>query len=470
MSDHATGASPDGPAPQTGLPVAGPAAAGGPPGRRVVIMGAGGRDFHDFNTVFRDDPHHEVVAFTAAQIPGIDDRRYPPSLAGARYRDGIPIVAESRLAPMIADLRVDEVVLSYSDLAHVEVMHRASLVLAAGADFRLLGPDATMLDAAVPVIAVCATRTGCGKSQTTRVIARLLLAEGRRVVVVRHPMPYGRLDDMAVQRFAGLTDIDAAHPTIEEREEYEAAVGLGVVVYAGVDYAAILAAAEDEADVIVWDGGNNDLPFFRPDLMVTVSDALRPEHGRTHHPGEANLRRADVVVVNKVDAATEAEVARAVAVAREVNPTAPVVRTASPVTLDPGPSLAGARVLVVEDGPTITHGGMPVGAGTVAARAAGAELVDPRPSAVGSVAGTFAAHPHIGPVLPAMGYGDRQLADLAATIAAVDCDAVVVGTPVDLARLIDIPRPVRRARYESADAGSPTLAEVVTPHLRRWWP
>ncbi|HEX6421581.1 MAG TPA: cyclic 2,3-diphosphoglycerate synthase [Acidimicrobiales bacterium] len=438
--------------------------------RRVVILGAGGRDFHDFNTVYRDDPGHEVVAFTATQIPGIDDRRYPASLAGPLYPDGIPIVPEDRLADLVAEAGVDDVALCYSDLSHVEVMHIGSRVLATGAGFRLHGPGATMLRAAVPVVAVGATRTGCGKSQTTRAIARLLLAEGRRVVVVRHPMPYGRLDAMAVQRFASLADIDTAHPTIEEREEYEAATALGVVVYAGVDYQAILRAAEAEADVIVWDGGNNDMPFYRPDLMVTVADALRPGDGLTHHPGEANLRRADVVVVNKVDAAAPGDVARVVEDACRVNPGAMVVRTASPVTLDPGPSLAGARVLVIEDGPTITHGGMPFGAGTVAARGAGAaELVDPRPAAVGSIAETYARYPHIGAVLPAMGYGDAQLADLAATIAAVDCDAVVVGTPIDIARLVDISHPVRRARYESADAGSPTLAEAVLPRIRAWW-
>jgi len=446
---------------------AGPA---GPTTRRVVIMGAGGRDFHDFNTVYRDDPDREVVAFTATQIPGIDDRRYPASLAGPRYPDGIPIVPEARLADLVEQSGVDEVVLSYSDLPHVEVMHRASLVLATGADFLLLGPHATMLDTATKVIAVCATRTGCGKSQTTRAIARMLVAEGRRVVVVRHPMPYGQLDAMVVQRFASLADIDAAHPTIEEREEYESAVALGVVVYAGVDYEAILRAAEAEADVIIWDGGNNDMPFFRPDVMVTVADALRPGDGLTHHPGEANLRLADVVVVNKVDAAEPSDVSRVFTEVHAVNPDAQIVLTASPVTLDAGPPLDGKRVLVIEDGPTITHGGMPFGAGTVAARAAGAsELVDPRAAAVGSIADTYASNPHIGAVLPAMGYGDEQLADLAATIAATDCDAVVVGTPIDIARLIDIPHPVRRARYESADAGSPTLAEVLMPHVRQWW-
>jgi predicted GTPase len=361
------------------------------------------------------------------------------------------------------------VVFAYSDLPHVEVMHRASLVLAAGAGFRMLAPSATMLRSTAKVIAVCATRTGCGKSQTVRAIARLLLAEGRRVVAVRHPMPYGDLEAMAVQRFATLADIDASDPTVEEREEYEAIVGEGVVLYAGVDYAAILRAAEAEADVVLWDGGNNDLPFFRPDLMITVADALRPGDGLTHHPGEANLRMADVVVVNKVDAA-DADPERVVAEATAVNPAAIVVRTASPVTLAAGPDLAGARVLVIEDGPTITHGGMPFGAGTTAARAGGAgELVDPRSAAVGSIAETYRTYPHIGAVLPAMGYGAAQLADLEATIAAVDCDVVVIGTPMDLGRLLAIRQPVRRVTYDSADAGSPTLAEVVRERTSSWW-
>ena len=444
-------------------------AAGAGPSRRVVIMGAGGRDFHDFAQLFRDDPRTHVVAFTAAQIPGIDDRTYPASLAGPRYPDGIPIVPEARLASLIAEEGVDEVVFAYSDLPHVEVMHRASAVLAAGAGFRLAAPNATMLRSSARVIAVCATRTGCGKSQTVRAIARLLLAEGRRVVAVRHPMPYGDLEAMAVQRFATLADIDASDPTVEEREEYEAIVAEGVVLYAGVDYTAILRAAEAEADVVLWDGGNNDLPFFRPDLMITVADALRPGDGLTHHPGEANLRMADVVVINKVDA-PGADPDRVELDASGVNPSATVVRTASPVTLGDGPDLAGARVLVIEDGPTITHGGMPFGAGTAAARAAGVgELVDPRSAAVGSIAETYARYPHIGAVLPAMGYGAAQLADLEATIAAVACDAVVIGTPMDLGRLVEIRQPVRRVTYASADAGSPTLAEVLRERTRFWW-
>jgi predicted GTPase len=437
--------------------------------RTVVIMGAGGRDFHDFATVFRGDPHVRVAAFTAAQIPGIDGRVYPPSLAGPGYPDGIPILAEAQLPEIVAREGVDEVVLAYSDLSHEDVMHKASIALAAGADFRLLGPKATMLRSRRPVVAVCAVRTGCGKSQTTRRIGRLLLEAGLRVALVRHPMPYGDLERMRVQRFASLDDIDAADPSVEEREEYEEPVQAGMVMYAGVDYAEILHRAEEEADVVIWDGGNNDFSFYVPDLLVTVLDPLRPGHELRYHPGETNLRMADVVVVNKVDSAEPDAVAQVVADVEAVNPRATVVRAASPVDLAPGPSLAGRRVLVVEDGPTITHGGMPFGAGVVAARQAGAtELVDPRPYAVGSIAATYARYPDIGPVLPAMGYGDAQLADLGETIRAVPCDAVVVGTPMDLGRLVDFGHPYRRATYELREVGSPTLADVLTPHLAKW--
>ncbi|MEZ5261133.1 MAG: hypothetical protein R2755_05005 [Acidimicrobiales bacterium] len=439
--------------------------------RRIVIMGAGGRDFHNFNVRYRDDPDVEVVAFTAAQIPGIDDRRYPAVLAGPRYPNGIAVRPEAELAALLAGGNVDAVELAYSDLSHEEVMHRASLVLAAGADFVLAGPSHTILRSTKPVLAVCATRTGCGKSQTARYTAGLLRAAGLRPVLIRHPMPYGDLAAMRVQRFASQADIDAAGPTIEEREEYEAPVRAGFVLYAGVDYEAILRAAEAEADVIVWDGGNNDLPFYRPDVLVTVTEALRPGHELRYHPGEANLRAADVVVVNKVDAAADVDVASVVASVASVNPTAVVVRTASPVSLDAGPSLAGRRVLVVEDGPTLTHGGMAFGAGTVAARHAGArELVDPRPYAVAEVAATFARFPHLGPVLPAMGYGAAQQAALRATIMATPCDVVVAGTPIDLARVLGLPaeRPVRRVSYGLADHGHPTLAEALAPWLARW--
>jgi predicted GTPase len=439
------------------------------PVRRIVVMGAGGRDFHDFTMVFRDDPASTVVAFTAAQIPGTADRVYPPVLAGPRYPGGIPIVPEERLVELIRDRGVDEVVLAYSDLSHADVMHKASVVLAAGADFRLLGPDRTTLRARVPVVAVCAVRTGCGKSQISRAVSRLLREAGLRVVVVRHPMPYGDLERMRVQRFASIADIDASDPTIEEREEYEQHVAAGLVVYAGVDYGEILRRAEGEADVIVWDGGNNDLPFFAPDVHITVADPLRAGHETAYHPGEANLRLADVVVINKVDHADPDAVDRVAATVRAVNPNAAVVRTASPVTLDPGPELAGRRVLVVEDGPTLTHGGMAYGAGTVAAREAGVTaFVDPRPYAVGSIAETFAAYPSIGCVLPAMGYGDAQLADLGATIRAVPCDAVIVGTPVDLGRIVDLGHPARRATYTVTAVGSPSIADVLAPHVDAW--
>jgi predicted GTPase len=439
--------------------------------RRVIIMGAGGRDFHVFNTCYRGVADVRVVAFTATQIPGIADRVYPPVLAGPGYPEGIPIRAEEELEEIARWEAVDEIVFAYSDLSHEDVMHQASRALATGADFRLAGPRATMLPSAKPVVAVCAARTGCGKSQTTRRIGRVLLDAGLRVALVRHPMPYGDLEQMRVQRFASLADIDAADPTIEEREEYEAPVRAGMLMYAGVDYAEILEAAAAEADVIVWDGGNNDFPFVVPDLHVTVLDPLRPGHELRYHPGETNLRLADVAVVNKVDAAREADVAEVVANVQRVNPHATVVRAASPVVLEPGPSLEGARVLVVEDGPTITHGGMPFGAGTVAARAAGAaELVDPRPFAVGSIRDTFAAYPSIGAVLPAMGYGTDQLRDLEATIRATGCDAVVTGTPIDLGRLIEPGRPVRAARYELEELGSPTLEDILAPLVAKWRP
>jgi predicted GTPase len=431
--------------------------------RNVIVMGAGGRDFHDFNVVFREDPECRVVAFTAAQIPGIDDRRYPASLAGALYPDGIPIVPEERLEELVHEHAVDEVVLAYSDLAHVDVMHKASRVLAAGADFRLLGPRATMLVATKPVVAVTAVRTGCGKSQTSRRVGQILVAAGLRVALVRHPMPYGDLTSMAVQRFASLDDLDAAHPTIEEREEYELPVRLGMTVYAGVDYGAILAQAEAEADVVIWDGGNNDFSFFAPDLTIVVVDPMRPGHELAYHPGETNLRLADAVVVNKIESAAVGDVEHVLEDIRAVNPDAPVVFARSPVRLEPGPSLEGKRVLVVEDGPTLTHGGMAFGAGTVAARAAGAAaLVDARPYAVGSIADVLARYPDVD-VLPAMGYSDGQLADLAATIDACECDVVVTGTPIDLSRLIHSRHPIRHAAYELEEAGGVSLADVLEP-------
>jgi predicted GTPase len=434
--------------------------------RTVVIMGAGGRDFHDFNTVFRNDPDTRVVAFTATQIPGIAGRVYPPALAGSYYPDGIPIRPEEELPAIIGDHHVDEVVLAYSDLSHEEVMHKASAVLAAGADFRLLGPRATMLRSARPVVAISAVRTGAGKSQTSRRVGRILLDAGLRVALVRHPMPYGDLERMRIQRFATLADIDASNPTIEEREEYEEPVRQGMVMYAGVDYRGILDRAEHEAEVIVWDGGNNDVPFFTPDLHICVADPLRPGHELGYHPGETNLRMADVVVINKVDSAEPAAVAAVTANVAAVNPRATVIRAASPVTLEPGPCLAGARVLVVEDGPTLTHGGMPYGAGTVAARQAGAtSFVDPRPYAVGSIAETFHAYPSIGLVLPAMGYSQRQIEELRATIDAADCEVVVAGTPIGLRRVVGTARAVRQARYELRELGHPDLTDVLAPIL-----
>ena len=439
--------------------------------RNVIIMGAGGRDFHNFNTVFRDDPETQVVAFTATQIPGIADRIYPPTLAGELYPDGIPIRPESELSALVREHGVDEVILAYSDLAHETVMHKASLVLSTGADFRLLGPDATMLGSTKPVIAVCAVRTGCGKSQTSRAVGRALIDAGLRVALVRHPMPYGDLEAMRVQRFETVEEIDASHPTVEEREEYEEPVRLGMVMYAGVDYEAILRQAEEEADVIVWDGGNNDLPFYRPDLLIVVADPLRPGHELRYHPGETNLRLADIVVINKVDTAAADDVEAVVKNVQEVNPLAQLIFAESPPVLDDGPDLRGKSVLVVDDGPTLTHGGMPFGAGLVAARRAGAaQIVDPRPYAVGSLRDLFEKWPQLTNVLPAMGYSDEQLGELEQTINAAECDIVVSGTPIDLGRLIDSRHPIRHVRYELGELGHPTIADVVAPIVAKATP
>jgi predicted GTPase len=432
--------------------------------RKVIIMGAGGRDFHNFNVVFRDDPDTDVVAFTATQIPGIDQRSYPPALAGPRYPQGIPIRPEEELTQLIRQHDADEVILAYSDLKHETVMHKASIVLAAGADFRLLGPDATYLHSSKPVVAVCATRTGCGKSQTSRKVGQTLLDAGLKVALVRHPMPYGDLEAMRVQRFASLDDIDASNPTVEEREEYEEPVRMGMVMYAGVDYEAILRQAEEEADVVIWDGGNNDFPFFAPDLLIVVADPLRPGHELLYHPGEANLRMADVVVINKVDSAEAHNVEQVVENVETVNPMATLVFAKSPPRLDFGPDLLGKLVLVVDDGPTLTHGEMPFGAGLVAARNAGAaKIVDPRPYAVGSLERVFTKWPQLTNVLPAMGYSDEQLHELEQTINAVDCDVVVTGTPIDLTRLIKSRHAIRRVRYELEEVGEPTIADVLQP-------
>ena len=435
---------------------------------RTLIMGAAGRDFHNFNVVYRDDSRYEVVGFTAAQIPNIVGRRYPQELAGARYPEGIPIFDEADLDRLIRQLSVRQVVFSYSDVSYAYVMHRAAIAIAAGADFVLLGPSATMLTSRKPVIAVCAVRTGAGKSQTTRRIARLLLERGLRVAVVRHPMPYGDLVAQRVQRFATLADLACQHCTIEEMEEYEPHIVSGSVVYAGVDYAAILGEAEVNADVIVWDGGNNDLPFYRPDLHIVVADPLRLGNELTFHPGEANLRMADVVVINKVDTATPAATEELRAHIRGANPGAVVIEAASPVTADHPDLITGRSVLVVEDGPTLTHGGMQFGAGTVLARAFHArEIVNPRPFAVGGIADMYRAYPAIGPVLPAIGYGDQQVRDLEATIDRVPCEVVVVGTPIDLRRLVHISKPVVRARYELQEIGQPDLAQVISDRLQR---
>jgi predicted GTPase len=432
--------------------------------RKVIIMGAGGRDFHNFNVAFRDDPNTEVVAFTATQIPGIDERIYPVSLAGPRYPHGIPIRPEEVLRELIHEFGVDEVILCYSDLKHETVMHKASIVLAAGADFRLMGPNATMLDSSKPVVAVCATRTGCGKSQTSRKVGQALLDAGLKVALVRHPMPYGDLEAMRVQRFATIEDIDASHPTVEEREEYEEPVRMGMIMYAGVDYEAILRSAEQEADVVIWDGGNNDFSFFAPDLLIVVADPLRPGHELLYHPGETNLRMADVVVINKVDSAEAHNVEQVVENVESVNPMATLVFAKSPPKLDDGADLLGKLVLVVDDGPTLTHGEMPFGAGLVAARNAGAaKIIDPRPYAVGSLKDVFAKWPQLTNVLPAMGYSDEQLHELEQTINAADCDVVVTGTPIDLTRLIKSRHPIRHVRYELEEVGTPTISDVLGP-------
>lgn len=436
--------------------------------RRVVILGAAGRDFHNFNVVYRSDPGTVVVAFTAAQIPGIAGRRYPPALAGRLYPEGIPIVSETELEALSGDQRVDEVVFAYSDLPHEQVMHLASRALASGADFMLLGPHRTMLTSSRPVIAVTAVRTGCGKSAIARWLSRRLRAGGRRVAVLRHPMPYGDLLQERVQRFASVADLAAACCTIEEREEYEPHIALGNVVFAGVDYAAILADAEKDTDIIVWDGGNNDFPFIRPDLHIVVADALRPRQIATHHPGETVARMADILIINKVDAAPPGNVEAATAALRAVNETAPVLQAASPVRLDDPAAVAGRRVLVIEDGPTITHGGMAHGAGFVAAKAAGAAtIVDPRSSAAPDLKAVFSAYPHIGAVVPAVGYSPAQLHALAATINGSAAEVVVSATPVDLARLIRVDKPIVRAHYDYAEIGTPGLSQFIEAFLSR---
>ena len=433
---------------------------------KVIILGAAGRDFHNFNVAFRDDPATEVIAFTAAQIPGIAGRRYPAALAGERYPGGIAIVPETELESLVRERGVTHVVFAYSDVTHLHVMHTASRALAAGADFMLLGPRSTMLRARLPVIAISAVRTGCGKSQTARYLSRRLRGLGLRIAVIRHPMPYGDLERERVQRFANRADLDAAHCTIEEREEYEPHLAAGTMVFAGVDYAAVLARAESESDIILWDGGNNDFPFVRPDLHVVLVDTLRAGDETAYHPDEAVLRMADVVVAAKADAAGVSDVDCVMQSARRTNPDATVVRGGSPVTLDDVNAVRGKRVLAIEDGPTVTHGGMRYGAAFVAATRAGATIVDPRAWAAPELAAVYAQYPHIGPVLPAMGYSPRQVEALRATIERAEVDVVVAGTPVDLAALVRITRPLVRARYEFAEMDDPGLWGEVQRFLK----
>jgi predicted GTPase len=434
---------------------------------RILIMGAAGRDFHDFNLCFRDNPAYDVVAFTATQIPNIEKRTYPRELAGQLYPNGIPIYPESALNDLIHDLSVDQVIFAYSDVPHEYVMHKASQVLAVGADFRLLGAKETMLKSKVPVVAVCAVRTGSGKSQTTRRTADILRQMGKKLVVVRHPMPYGDLVNQASQRFASYEDLDKNDCTIEEREEYEPHLDRGSIVYAGVDYERILRQAEEEAEVVLWDGGNNDLPFFKPDLHIVVADPHRAGHELRYHPGEANLRMADVVVINKIDTSEPDKVELIRHNVMAVNPRAVVVDAASPIFLDDPDAIRGCKVLVVEDGPTLTHGEMSFGAGVVAARRFNAaEIVDPRPYAVGSIAETYQKYPNTGPVLPAMGYGTKQVHDLQETINATPCDLVIIATPIDLRRVVKINRPTQRVRYELQEIGRPTLQDVLSAQFQ----
>lgn len=428
----------------------------------ILIMGAAGRDFHNFNVCFRDNAAYKVVAFTATQIPNIEGRIYPAALAGSLYPKGIPIFPESALSQLIKEFSVDQVIFAYSDVSHETVMHKASVALAAGADFRLLGPKATMLKSSKPVVAICAVRTGSGKSQTTRAVASALKAMDKRVVVIRHPMPYGDLARQAVQRFASMEDLAREDVTIEEREEYEPHIARGSVVYAGVDYEKILRRAEAEADIILWDGGNNDLPFYDPDVLFVVADPHRPGHELSFHPGETNLRMADVVVINKIDTAGEEDVERVRENVRAANPKAIIISAASPISVEDEKAIHGKRVLVVEDGPTLTHGDMKYGAGVIAAKKFGAsQIVDPRAYAVGSIKQTFEKYPQTGTVLPAMGYSLEQIAELEATINAAPVDLVLIATPIDLRRIIKIKHPSVRVEYELEEIGSPTVAEVL---------
>ena len=430
--------------------------------KKVIIMGAAGRDFHNFNTYFRDNPNFQVVAFTATQIPDIAGRKYPAALAGKLYPEGIPIFAEEDLDNLIKKHGVTKVYFSYSDVSHEYVMHKASQVQAAGASFVLLGPHDTMIKSKKPLVSVCAVRTGCGKSQTSRKVSKILKAKGHQVAAIRHPMPYGDLEKQKVQRFAAYDDLDKHECTIEEREEYEPYIKNGLIVYAGVDYEAILREAEKEADVILWDGGNNDFPFYRSDLEIVVVDPHRPGHEMLYYPGETNFRRADVLVVNKLNTAPQENVDKIMANIKKINPSAVIIRANSPIIVENGERIRGKRVLVIEDGPTVTHGGMAFGAGFVAAQQYGAaKIVDPRPAAVGSIKKTFEKYNHLEKVLPAMGYGEAQVKELSETIAGTDCDLIVSGTPIDLNRLVKTRQPLLSIGYELEEIGTPTLEDVL---------
>jgi predicted GTPase len=425
-------------------------------------MGAAGRDFHNFNVFFRDNQEFEVVAFTATQIPGIDDKKYPAELAGSLYPEGIPIHSEDDLAQIIKEHDVNQVILAYSDLSHEDVMHKASKVLACGADFRLMGTKNTKISSKVPIISICAVRTGCGKSQTTRKVCDILKAKGKKVVAIRHPMPYGNLVVQAVQRFENYEDLDKHDCTIEEREEYEPHINQGIIVYAGVDYGRILAKAEAEADIIVWDGGNNDFSFYKDDLLMVVMDPHRPNHEMRYYPGETNFRMADVLIINKIGTATRENVNILRNNIVDINPDALVIEAESTISVEDPTMIKGKRVLVVEDGPSVTHGQMPYGAGEIASEKYHAgETVDPRPHAVGSIKETFEKYPHLEKILPAMGYSDEQIADLQETINAVDCDVVVAGTPIDLARVVSVNKPIVRVKYELQEIGEPNLETVL---------
>jgi len=435
---------------------------------RVIIMGAAGRDFHNFNVYFRNNEAYEVVAFTATQIPGIEGRTYPTELAGPMYPNGIPIYPEEELPQLIRKHNIDQVVFAYSDVSHETVMHKASLVLAAGADFRFMGPNTTMVKSKVPIVSVCAVRTGSGKSQTSRTVAKILKNKGLRVAAIRHPMPYGDLREQVWQRFATYDDLNKHKCTIEEREEYEPHIDNGIIVYAGVDYEKILREAEKESDVIVWDGGNNDMSFYKPDLNIVVADPHRAGHELTYHPGETNIRMADVVIVNKVDTANPEKVRLVKENIKMVNPKAMILDAASPVTADAPELIKGKRVLVIEDGPTLTHGNMPYGAGTIMAKNSGAaEIVDPKPYAVGSIKEAYKKYSHLGAILPALGYGDKQVAELKETIDRIPCDVVVIGTPIDLRRVITINKPTVRVKYELKVLGPVPLEQVLDEFLQR---